>query len=336
MNKAGNILKEREKYSSSEIMWAEDVLTYLRIIHIPVLNTFQATLRTRMKRNKYKGFVAQRLKRVSSIVFKLKRESSMQLSRMQDIAGMRVVLDSQRDLEFFKKEMENSKMKHELLRAKDYIEDPKDSGYRGIHLIYKYHNEKISESHGLSIEVQIRTRLQHAWATAVETMGTFLGNSLKSSDGPQEILDFFKITSSAFAHIEDKPKHSDYKNLDSSQTFNKVMKEYTRLKISEKLRAFTVAADYIKTKTSDGKYYLIIMDFNELKVKVIKYNKDQIEEANKKYTEIEREIQEGNPYQAVLVSIDSIDQLEKAYPNYFLDTREFIRYIDSIGKRITT
>ena len=186
----------------------------------------------------------------------------------------------------------------------------------------------------MSIEVQIRTKLQHAWATAVETMGTFLGKSLKSSDGPQRILDFFKITSSAFAYIEDKPRHPDYKNLDSSQTFNRVIKEYTSLKISERLRALTVAVDYIKTKTYGGKYYLIIMDFDEKKVRVIKYDKDQIEEANKKYTEIEREIQEGKPYQAVLVSIDSIDQLKKAYPNYFLDTREFIKYIDSIEKKI--
>ncbi len=45
----------------------------------------------------------------------------------------------------------------------------------------------------LLIELQLRTRLQHEWATAVETMGTFLQSSLKSSQGPEEWLDFFSL-----------------------------------------------------------------------------------------------------------------------------------------------
>ena len=50
----------------------------------------------------------------------------------------------------------------------DYITTPKDSGYRGVHLIYRYYSDKNETFNGLKIEVQIRTALQHAWATAVD------------------------------------------------------------------------------------------------------------------------------------------------------------------------
>ena len=36
---------------------------------------------------------------------------------------------------------------------------------------------------GLRIEIQIRSRLQHAWATAVETVDAFSGTSLKTTGG---------------------------------------------------------------------------------------------------------------------------------------------------------
>ena len=51
----------------------------------------------------------------------------------------------------------------------DYVRKPKTSGYRGIHLVYRYHNDRKTIYNGLQIEPQLRTRRQHAWATAVDT-----------------------------------------------------------------------------------------------------------------------------------------------------------------------
>ena len=56
-----------------------------RAAHRGVLNTFQAILRTRTRGSK--TVVGQRHKRRSTIVGKLKRFPSMQLSRMDDVAG---------------------------------------------------------------------------------------------------------------------------------------------------------------------------------------------------------------------------------------------------------
>lgn len=99
----------------------------------------------------------------------------MNLARMQDIGGLRTVVSSIARVSKLETEYRSSKFKHVLVSSKDYISEPKEDGYRGIHLIYKYSNPRAPAYEGLSLELQMRTRLQHAWATAVETMGTFLG-----------------------------------------------------------------------------------------------------------------------------------------------------------------
>ena len=79
------------------------------------------------------------------------------------------------------------------------------------------------------IELQIRTRLQHAWATAVETMGIFIDHSLKSSQGPQDWLDFFSLVGNAFAYIEGSPTLSKYDYLSKNEVFSKIKNDANRL-----------------------------------------------------------------------------------------------------------
>ena len=63
VNKAGKVLKSASQTSLNEIDDAENLLTYWRYIHLPILNTFQATLRQKISSKfKKQGFVSQRLK----------------------------------------------------------------------------------------------------------------------------------------------------------------------------------------------------------------------------------------------------------------------------------
>ncbi|NJN31491.1 MAG: hypothetical protein HC824_14500 [Synechococcales cyanobacterium RM1_1_8] len=101
VNRAGNILKQ-DNPDPGEKESAEDVLTNWRSLHSYPINTFQATLRDKLKSIDHNALVAQRLKRAPSIIGKLKRFDSMQLVRMQDIGGLRAVIetiDKVRDLE---------------------------------------------------------------------------------------------------------------------------------------------------------------------------------------------------------------------------------------------
>ena len=94
VNKAGMILANPEAYSSTDQKWADEVLANWRACHGYPINTFQATLRTKLKAGPGEHIVAQRLKRAPSIIAKLQRFDGMQLARMQDIGGLRAIIGS--------------------------------------------------------------------------------------------------------------------------------------------------------------------------------------------------------------------------------------------------
>lgn len=335
VNKAGKILKNRKDYSIEEVIKAENILTYWRLIHSPLITTFQALLRTKIsKKHNGAATIAQRIKRSPSILLKLQRFPNMQLSTMQDIAGIRAIMQNVNDVYTLSNELKRSNFKHKCVNEFDYIKEPKESGYRSIHIIFEYNNPKIEASNGLKIEVQIRSRLQHIWATSVETMGTFLQTSLKSSEGPKDILDFFSITSSAFAQIEKTNLYSNYLNLFGKKIFEEVIKQFHKLKIKDKLSAFTIAANHIHDDKTDARFYLLTLDVKNHTVTIRSYLQSEFEQANIEYTETERHINAGAELQVVLVSLESINTLKKAFPNYFLDTREFIRKIEGIQTKL--
>ena len=208
INKAGEVLAHAvaqplpiSENLDGALDGALDIVDRWRACHAYPINTFQATLRTKLRRYPGDPIAAQRLKRMPTIVDKLIRHPAMKLTTMQDIGGVRAILESTNDVYKLANSYRDSKrLAHELTDEKDYILNPRDEdGYRSIHLIYKYRNRRTQEYDGLRIELQIRTRLQHIWATAVESMGTFLGQALKSRQGDQEWLDFFALISSAFA-----------------------------------------------------------------------------------------------------------------------------------------
>ncbi len=336
INTAGKILKNRNEYSILEIRESEDVLTSFRAIHLPAINSFQALLRKRILRTfSNKGFVAQRLKRAPSIINKLTRNANMKLSTMQDVAGVRAIMPTLDDTLYLSQLISNTTAKHKLIKSYDYINNPKDSGYRSIHHIFEYSNTKYPESNGLKIEVQIRSKLQHTWATSVETLGTFLNMALKASEGEKEILDFFKLTSISFAILENAPSTLELTDTIKEGIFKSTISDFERLKIRDKLNGYSIVADKINKGTEkNALYYLVTLNTKEKVVSYRPYRKNQFETANKDYTETERAISAGAELQVVLVSTQSVNALKQAYPNYFLDTREFIKNVEKIRKKI--
>lgn len=100
--------------------------------------------------------VTRRLKRLPTIEDKLRRLPRMDLSAMQDIGGCRAVIDTQdqvrRVADRFRKNSHRRNQQRD--KTKDYVDSPKPSGYRAIHIYTRYH--------GRRIEVQLctpRTRL---------------------------------------------------------------------------------------------------------------------------------------------------------------------------------
>lgn len=309
---------------------ALQIINNWRSSHSFPMNTFQVTLRQRARRIDREALVAQRLKRVPSIIAKLRRFERMNLSRMQDIGGCRAVVNDVDDVFALRESYLTSDIRHVLVNEKDYIADPKRSGYRGIHLVYRYRSERNETYNGLLIEVQIRSGLQHAWATAVETMGTFLRQALKSSEGSTAWLRFFALVSSAFASREGYETvpgtPEEYKTL-----LRSIRSQENRLKVADRLAAFGEALRTLENAgIRDSQYYLMVLKPSEETLDIVGYRKNQLSQATEAYLSAEKAIADTEGADAVLVAADSLDALRKAYPNYFLDTKTFLMELSRV------
>lgn len=329
VNRAGTILSTEDP-DPDDWMWAYEVLANWRACHGYPINTFQSTLRQKLKSIDKQAIVAQRLKRSPSVILKLQRFPSMKLSQVQDIGGLRAVVGSLPRVRKLEKNYRQSSFQHEMVSSKDYIESPKADGYRSIHLVYRYKNDRAPAYNGLLLELQFRTRLQHAWATAVETMGTFLGQALKSGQGTRPWREFFEISSAALTHLEATSPVPGYEGLSRQEVFTRVAEAERDLHVLNKLQGFSIAADRITAAKGSGSYHLVILDSVKRSVFIRPFPVSQLEQANIEYAKIEERAQHGEQIEAVLVSAGPIEALKKAYPNYFLDTHGFVREIERV------
>ena len=340
----------KPEYKKAEIDWAGDFLAHLppkdyiqragdvsraydivnnwRSSHSFPLNTFQNGLRSFAIRVDRDYLIAQRIKRMPSIMDKLKRFPSMTLSQMQDLGGCRAILTDTKKVREVREQYRHSQMKHKLAREKDYITRPKTSGYRGIHLIYRYHSDRTSTYEGLQIEVQLRSHSQHIWATAVETVGTLLRQSLKSSQGTKEWLRFFSLMSSYIAMNEKAPIVPNTPP-DKATLLDELKSHASSLQVPTKLQAYRIAIKNIQQSVDGARYYLLEFYPNkESRVTGFKYR--QLEDAMKQYLETEKKLSQVGPgSEVVLVSVDSVGALEAAYPSYFADTDEFLKLLNN-------
>ena len=211
INRAGEAFRAHRQPTEEELAAVEA----WRAGHKNVLNTFQANLR-----NRARGLgiqVAQRLKRRLTIMDKLFRQPKMQLSRMDDVAGCRLIFPDIATLEKFRAKLLKARFRHKTRNSVDkydYIKSPKSSGYRGIHDIYEYNptSRQGQPFAGLLMELQYRTQAQHAWATTVELVSRITENQPKFDRGDERYIEFFRLASEIIARAHEN-SHSVHKEL---------------------------------------------------------------------------------------------------------------------------
>ncbi len=255
----------------------------------------------------------------------------MALGGMQDIGGFRIVVKDIKDLVKLNQIIDaNAKTKHYTLEySNDYVSNPRNTGYRSIHHIYTYHSTS-EQSDGVKLELQIRTKLQHNWATAVETAGIFTQTALKSGQGPDDWLEFFQVVSSLFAIKEKTNVMTKHEEIDMKNLMVKCYKLTSKLKVLEILNALRLSARHIEIEKVDGDYYILNIDFVKRKVNITVFPKRNYKYATEEYLKVEKSI-EPLKGAVVLVAANSIKSLKKAYPSYFLDTSEFIEALDKVN-----
>ena len=130
--------------------------------------------------------IKSRVKTSESIVRKLKRRGyESTLENMQkyinDIAGIRVICSFTSDI-YRVAEMLANQSDVKVLSIKDYIKNPKDSGYKSYHMIVSvpiYLSDSVIDT---KVEVQIRTVAMDFWASLEHKM-----NYKFDMNAPEEI-----------------------------------------------------------------------------------------------------------------------------------------------------
>jgi hypothetical protein len=75
---------------------------------------------------------------------------------------------------------------------------------------------------------------------------------------------------------------------------------------------------------ANAQFFLLELDTKKLTIKVTGYDQKNFGRASKDYLVLEKQNQLYPEKQTVLVSVDSIDALRAAYPNYYMDTEKFL------------
>lgn len=318
-----------------------EIVDQWRASHGYVLNTFQIWLRRALSKNGVDAEFAQRLKRRKTVVDKLQRIRPdgrpliSDVTSMHDFAGCRLIFDTIDDLKHFREGLHSAKsmrnVKHQLrhdLGKYDYIEHPKPTGYRGIHDVFAHfprsHRTGNTSSlpwHGLKVEIQYRTRVQHAWATALEISDIIDGKRTKFELTESDRGLFFSLASELIARKYEGTKRT-YLEKTQGQLVEEISKLEATLGILKRLRALKEFEGFDDLRKHNV-LNIFEQEDGELQLKVENFRNAgaAIQFANK----LENQPSSIN---AVYVRADNPNQLRSAYRNYFNDPIDFVRMIE--------
>jgi ppGpp synthetase/RelA/SpoT-type nucleotidyltranferase len=158
INKIGENIAARGGVITPEEL--EELQEFRTSFSKPLVNVFNKTRELADKVNQ-SSIIAFRLKRIDTIINKLSREKEMDLSRMGDIGGVRCIFYNEVEVYKAKEMIENTFESGG--KTRDYIREiRRDIGYKSIHMYVKDPKSK------KRIEIQLRTRNHHNWATLIE------------------------------------------------------------------------------------------------------------------------------------------------------------------------
>ncbi|MCX4386942.1 hypothetical protein OG777_08375 [Micromonospora peucetia] len=125
------------------------------------------------------GEATSRVKTQNTLIDKLRREERMELARVQDFAGARLILNGDRSHqdEAVKKIVEHFSDRTKPPRTVDRRSTP-SHGYRAVHVVV-YPAD-------IQVEIQVRTDLQNSWAQVMERLGDHWGRAIRYGGTPED------------------------------------------------------------------------------------------------------------------------------------------------------
>jgi Region found in RelA / SpoT proteins len=328
---AGDLVWNDE--TEPKIREAFQIANSWRNSHAYPMHSVRSQVIWHMHKNGLQGTSAARLKRMQAIRRKLRREDiSLHINQLQDLGGVRAILRSIAEVRELVSILQ-TKSHHELREQDNYIDNPKADGYRSHHLMFNFRDRRNGGIHdGRRIELQLRTRLQHSWATAVEAIGLFRGEDLKGGEGSPEWLRLFVLMSAEFAVAEGCPEPSGalarYYRIKEIKALDQQLDATT---ILDNLSHLVKWSDEYPEAIKDVTHFLISYDNATNEVRVQSFIRPIVAVSSYDNAEF-LAFKAGWDRTTVLVAVDQIENLKLAYPNYFGDVQLFKKQLIDITK----
>jgi hypothetical protein len=306
-----------------KILEAFGIANNWRDSHLYPMRSTRVSIAQRMRWRGLKGYTAARPKRMASIRRKLQR-LTINLEQINDIAGCRAVLDDMAAVNALIEICEND-FPQAIRQRYPYIKEPKSDGYRSHHIVFDFQDDGQPDAFkGRRVELQIRTRLQHSWATAVEAVGLYRGEEMKLGEGDPDWLRLFFLMSIEFAYAEQCDLLGS--DNDKATRLAEIRRLNAKLGAASVLEDLRNATHYMSNFVQEisARYYLIRYDNRTKQVTVTGFS--DVFDVSAALAAAERKIEAGeDDAKVVQVEVGKVASLVDAYPNYFGEIALFVR-----------
>lgn len=346
VRRAGDILRKSDK--PFEEIESIKILNNWKAAHELPLHEVMGRVVEYTDKYNFEKTISQRRKRTESILLKLELQPKLDLARMQDLVGFRIVFrhddheKNRKAIDDLINEIAYMEMGPKVTRLRNYIDEPRKSGYRSVHIIFQLDDPELEQLRKMQVELQIRTRMQHIWATAVETVGMFEESNLKQGLGDEKWLRFFRIMSDLMAMDEGTMPINE----DQREQLRAELREISEEKrVAQELRYIEIQHIALRKALHDTEkrseyddaiqaipdYFLVKVDLipywedevNEPTIEVLTFSNNQHIEATEKYGEWEEETHSNPLCFVLLAKSENLEAFQQGFPNYFADIREF-------------
>ena len=321
IDKAGVILASNGYgYTEDEYIQSEFIFDEYRRIHLDPLTKTTIEIQDFLSKSSIKYYIAQRLKRKPQIIRKLNR-FSVRLTQLQDIGGLRIIVNANSDVDKLYKYIEDNISKSPFFSIKkktDYrMKGRDDTGYRALHVIL--------DRNKLKLELQIRSKVQHYWAEGIERTSVIYGYHLKEKEGDNRVINYFKQLSNIFYEIESgrEPSPAQKSEID-------ILREQAEQIIALKSNLLSChvhegalqsliekeTRNRIKNKTNFNNW-ILIFDWNTgcfVDWRIIDRDSDS---AIKSYTDEEDRYSDYIGYEVVMIGSSDISTVRETHSHYF-------------------
>lgn len=319
IDRAGaNLSRDIMDVADEEILESELIFDEHRARHLRPLSETTTELQHWLSEFSSSYYLAQRLKRKPQILRKLKR-FSVRLSQLQDIGGCRIIVEDNAAVERLKTYISDrvaAGKSIRLVKVTDYRPWGRDdTGYRAVHFIL--------ERDGVTLELQLRSKVQHYWAESIERTSVIYGRRLKEREGDGRVIRYFKVLSDIFYMFE----HGHEPLADTQQELETLRAE------SEKIIATVsggrqmyghVDEGIVKTLTekeargSAGlNNWIMVFDWNTGSFVTWDSVSRDPDEAVRIYTDYENQFPETGNFEVVLIGSSDIATVRQTHSHYF-------------------